>query len=183
MLAKLEGILFLCGDEGMLKDDIKKILQIDDLKLMELIKETELLCQDDKRGIEVKIFGDIVKFVTKKGNEEVYKQLVHTSAERPLTPTMLEALAIIAYNQPITRIEIDQIRGVSSFHLIRRLLMKELIEEAGRSTTPGRPIIYKTTSKFLDALGISSLNDLPIIEPIVAKDEIELFANKSNVTE
>jgi len=76
----------------------------------------------------------------------------------------LETLAIIAYNQPITRVEIDNLRGVGSAHIVRRLVAKGLIKEAGKSTMPGRPNLYRTTSDFLDYFGLATINDLPEIE-------------------
>ncbi len=178
MIAVLEGILFLCGDEGIVKEELKKVLVIEEKELNGLIASLKKECDDEKRGIELVEYGDILKFVTKKNNEEFYRKLVENTIDRPLTPAMLEALAIIAYNQPITRTEIDQLRGVASFHLIRRLLLKELIYEADRSTAPGRPIIYKTTSKFLDAIGVKSLEDLPPVEDLTEKEELDLFAKK-----
>ena len=92
----------------------------------------------------------------------------------------LETLAIIAYNQPITRIELDQIRGVNNVHMIRKLAAKGLIKEVGKSTLAGRPNLYATTSEFLDYFGLSSISDLPTIiskEEPTTEDETELFTS------
>ena len=178
MIATLEGILFLCGDEGIRREELKQVMQINDEELVQLVAKLSNLCLDQARGIQVAEYGDILKFITKPGNEEFYKKLVQVDIDRPITPTMLEMLAIIAYNQPITRMEIDQLRGVSSFHVLRKLLIKELVSEKERSNTPGRPILYQTTSKFLDALGINSLDQLPTIKEFTANEELDLFNNK-----
>lgn len=183
MLAKLEGILFLCGDEGISIKELTNILETNEEQLNETILELQNSCENENRGIKPQIFGDIVKFITKKEHEKTYEKLVESDISKPLTQTTLEVLAIIAYNQPITRAEIDEIRGVSSAHIIRQLVLRELINDAGRTDAPGRPIIYQTTSKFLDALGIKSLNQLPPLENIDSKDEIELFSQKINEKE
>ena len=87
-------------------------------------------------------------------------------------------LAIIAYNQPITRVEIDAMRGVSSNHIIRKLVAKGLVKEAGKSKMPGRPNLYRTTSEFLDCFGLASLNELPELEETVnEEEEKELFTS------
>ncbi len=180
MLAKLDGILFLCGDEGITREELKIILAIDDQQLDENITQIKEMCQSDERGIQVEEYGAVFKYVTKAGHEEIYKKLVQVDLQKPLTQSALEVLAIIAYNQPITRLEIDQLRGVSSAHLIRRLLLKELICEADRADTPGRPIIYKTTTQFLDALGIKDLNQLPAVKETLKEAEMALFSQKIN---
>ena len=96
-----------------------------------------------------------------------------------MSQAALETLAIIAYNQPITRVEIDELRGVSNVHILRKLLAKGLIKEAGKSTLPGRPNLYATTSEFLDYFGLSSISDLPTIinEPVEEDEEKELFSS------
>ncbi len=180
MIDALEGVLFLCGDEGITKEELKKIFEIKDQELSERIAEIKEMCLDDKRGIQIEEYGEILKFVTKPKNEDIYKKLVQVDIERPLTQTALEVLAIVAYNQPITRLEVDELRGVASSHLLRKLLIKELIYEADRAETPGKPIIYRTTSQFLDALGISNLDQLPAITEIEKQEEMELFSKKIN---
>ena len=96
-----------------------------------------------------------------------------------LTQSNLETLAIIAYNQPITRSQIEEVRGVSSTHIIRKLLIRNLIQEVGRSELPGRPILYGTSDFFLDYFGISSLEQLPVIETEeIVEEEKNLFDSK-----
>ncbi len=180
MRAALDGILFLRGDCGITKDEAQEILQIDEEQLRQLINTLKEECQSSEKGIKLVEHGEILKYITKEENADIYERLVQNEMAKPLTQAALEVLAIIAYNQPITRLEIDEIRGVSSAHLIRRLLLKDLIYEAERSNAPGRPIIYCTTSQFLDALGLQSLDDLPKIDSEDHREEIELFAQKVN---
>lgn len=179
MIAPIEGILYLCGEEGISKNDLKKILNISDQELEEAIFELKKIYDDDSRGIKIEFYGDCLKLVTKVEYCDIFSKLVEVDANKPLSTSALEVLAIVAYNQPITRIKIDEVRGVNSHHMVRKLLLKELIEETGRSNLPGRPILYKTTVKFLDCLGIKDLNELPNIE-IQDKDieESELFSSK-----
>ena len=100
-------------------------------------------------------------------------------ANNTLSNSALETLAIIAYNEPITRIQVDEIRGVQTGQLIRKLVAKGLIKEAGRSELPGRPILYKTTSEFLDYFGLSTIDDLPKIRiKEVINDEVDLYNSK-----
>ena len=95
-----------------------------------------------------------------------------------LSQAALEVLAIVAYNQPITRIEIEELRGVSCSHIIRKLLAKGLLKEAGKSDMPGRPNLYKTTSEFLDYFGLATINDLPDIKiEHSEEDDTELFTS------
>ena len=91
-----------------------------------------------------------------------------------------EVLAIVAYNQPITRIEIDEIRGVSCTHVIRKLIAKGLLKESGKSDMPGRPNLYRTTSEFLDYFGLASRDELPKFETIVEEinDSVDLYDSK-----
>jgi len=180
MLAKIDGILFLCGDSGIEREELKKILNLTDQELNDNLKKLKEICADDNRGIQVEEYGNIFKYVTKVGHEETYQKLVEVDLQKPLTPAALEVLAIIAYNQPITRLEIDELRGATSAHLIRTLLLKELIYEADRADKPGRPIIYQTTTQFLDALGIKDLNQLPTIETPPENADINLFSSKIN---
>ena len=97
-----------------------------------------------------------------------------------LSNSALETLAIIAYNEPITRVEVDEIRGVQTGQLIRKLVAKGLIKEDGRSNLPGRPILYKTTSEFLDYFGLKSISELPEIKmPEINKDDdVSLYETK-----
>jgi len=180
LLGVLEGILFVVGDEGITLDKICEILEINLEEAKKLLLELKKTYENDDRGIRISYLGDTFKLTTKKEHQEYYKKLVETS-DNTLSPSALEVLAIVAYNQPITRIEIDELRGVSSTYVLRRLVAKGLLKEAGKSTMPGRPNLYKTTSDFLDYFGLASLSDLPVIDNTKYKDnneeEKELFTS------
>lgn len=108
---------------------------------------------------------------TKEEHKEYFQKLLESPKNNVLSPQALETLAIIAYNEPITRMQIDEYRGVDSIYVLRRLLAKGLVKECGRSDLPGRPILYKTTDEFLDYFNLSSKDDLPKIELLEEKDE------------
>ncbi len=179
LLGVLEGILFVVGDEGI---TLSKICEIMDISLEEaknLLKELRSTYENNARGIRISYLGDAFKLTTKQEHKEYYKKLVENPENNLLSSSALEVLAIVAYNQPITRVEIDEMRGVSSSHMVRRLVAKGLLKEAGKSTMPGRPNLYKTTSDFLDYFGLATLSDLPEInmtkkEP---EEEKELFTS------
>lgn len=141
------------------------------LKLKESYESTD-------RGIRISYLGDAFKLTTKEEHKEYYQKLIENPETNTLSPSSLEVLAIIAYNQPITRIEIDTMRGVNSNHIIRKLVAKGLIKEAGKSKMPGRPNLYRTTSEFLDCFGLSSLSELPELEnEKEIEPESELFTS------
>lgn len=163
-LGILEGILFVVGDEGINLKNLCEIMNISMDEAKELLLKLKESYESDDRGIRISYLGDAFKLTTKECHKEYYQKLVENPDTNTLSPSALEVLAIIAYNQPITRVEIDTMRGVSSNHIIRKLVAKGLIKEAGKSKMPGRPNLYRTTSEFLDCFGLSSLNELPEIE-------------------
>lgn len=178
MRAILEGLLFISGDDGITKDKIIDILGIDSNQLNELINELGKEYESTNHGIRIEEINDKIRFVTKVEYKDYYQKLVDVDSDM-LTNATLETLAIIAYNQPIVRSQIDEIRGVDSSYHLRKLLLKELIEEKGRSELPGRPILYGTTDRFLDHFGLHSLNELPsITETTDIDEEIDLFDTK-----
>lgn len=175
----LEGILFVVGDEGITLQKICEILEISMDEAKELLKELKSTYESEDRGIRISYLGDAFKLTTKKEHQDYYKKLVENPDNNLLSPAALEVLAIVAYNQPITRVEIDEMRGVSSVHMLRRLVAKGLLKEAGKSTMPGRPNLYRTTSDFLDYFGLASISDLPTIDMGKYNDngEKELFTS------
>lgn len=170
----LEGILFVVGDEGI---TLKKICEIMEISIEEakiLLKELKISYENEERGIRISYLGDAFKLTTKQEHKDFYKKLVENPENNLLSAQALEVLAIVAYNQPITRVEIDEMRGISSGHMIRRLVAKGLLKEAGKSTMPGRPNLYRTTSDFLDYFGLATLEDLPVIEKNLNEEKEEL---------
>lgn len=176
-LGVLEGILFVVGDEGITLNQICEILEINMDDAKELLKDLKQTYETEDRGIRISYLGDAFKLTTKKEHKEYYQKLIESPGSNTLSPTALETLAIIAYNQPITRVEVDEMRGVGSTWIVRKLVAKGLIKEAGKSTMPGRPNLYKTTSEFLDYFGMATIDDLPEIKPTekTPEKETELF--------
>lgn len=176
--AILEGLLFVVGDEGLNFEEIKTILEVDDQQLQNIIAKLQEDYQSSERGIDLANLGNRLKLITKKEHKEYLQRLVNISSEESLSEAALETLAIIAYNQPVTRITVDEIRGVSSAHMVRKLVYKNLICEVGRSESAGRPILYGTTALFLDYFGLQSIEELPTLE-IQQNDSItELYDSK-----
>ena len=173
----LEGILFVVGDEGITLNQVCDILEIKIEAAKELLKELQATYETDDRGIRISYLGDAFKLTTKKEHKEYYQKLIENPESNTLSNSALETLAIIAYNQPITRIEIDEMRGVGSTWIVRKLVAKGLIKEAGKSTMPGRPNLYRTTSDFLDYFGLATISDLPNIASTerTHEEEKELF--------
>lgn len=162
--AVLEGLLFLSGSEGLTFEQIKNILEVDDMKGKELIGQLNNEYKSHERGIKLELLGGAFKLTTKKEHKPYFEKMLSTESNSELSEAALETLAIIAYNQPITRNQIDEIRGVSSTHILRKLLIKNLIQDCGRSDLPGKPILYSTTPHFLDYFGLSSISELPPLE-------------------
>ncbi|MBQ8193634.1 MAG: SMC-Scp complex subunit ScpB [Bacilli bacterium] len=179
LLGVLEGILFVVGDEGVTLKQVCDILNIEMEEAKNLLMELKATYDNDARGIRISYLGDAFKLTTKKEHKEYYQKLIENPESNTLSQAALETLAIIAYNQPITRVEIDEMRGVNNIHMIRKLLAKGLIKEAGKSTLAGRPNLYATTSEFLDYFGLSSISELPTVikEEEKEDDEKELFTS------
>ena len=176
--AVLEGLLFVAGDDGITLDKLAEIMEINKDDVSKLLEELGDDCKNESRGVQIKKFGNLYKFVTKEEHSKYYKKLVDEDISDSLSNSALEILAIVAYNQPITRVTIDEIRGVSCAHIVRKLVMKNLIKEVGRSELPGRPLLYGVTDQFLDYFGLKSLDDLPEIKVETESGEKELFDSK-----
>ena len=164
----LEAILFAVGEEGLSKEEISNALEIDE---EEVEREIETLQkQYENRAIEVKLLGNKYKLVTKEEYKDYIKKISDEIGNN-LSKSALETLAIIAYNEPITRVQIDDIRGVNSSIMLRNLRAKGFIEDVGKSDLPGKPTLYKTTNYFLDYFNLSSRDDLPKL----TDEEIEVL--------
>ncbi len=166
-LAVLEGLLFVVGDEGLTLNQVMEILEIEKEEATELIHQLQEKYDQETSGIRIHFLGNTFKLTTKKEHREYFQKLIETEESNVLSQAALETLAIIAYNQPITRIEVDEIRGVSSSQMIRKLVAKGLLKESGRSEAVGRPILYQTTSEFLDYFGLATIEDLPKMEEFI----------------
>ena len=176
----LEGLLFVVGDDGLTFEQIMDALEVDLDTAKELVLELKREYESDRHGIQISILGDKLKLTTKKEHKDYYMKLIENKETNSLSPQALETLAIIAYNEPVSVQDIDNIRGVNSREMVRRLLAKGFLKEVGRSDAPGRPIIYATTSDFLDYFGLSSKEELPKfeIEENVIDEDTNLYDSK-----
>ena len=175
----LEGLLFLVGEEGLSIENIKTILEIKEEEIIKLLKELKEDYKSETRGITLQKLGGLYKLTTKKEHKKYYTKLVELDNIKNLSQSALETLAIIAYNEPITRAEVDELRGVGSTQMIRNLIAKDLIKEVGKSDKLGRPYLYGITSAFLDYFGLDSKDSLPKIEEIkIQEEEVDLYNSK-----
>lgn len=178
MKSVLEGLLFIVGNEGLSIDEISSIIELSKEETKELILKLQNDYENDDRGIELKKLGEKYKLTTKEKNKKYYQKLTEVSDVRKLSQSALETLAIIAYNEPITRLEVDELRGVSSSQMIRSLIAKDFVKELGRKDVAGKPILYGITKEFLDYFGLSSKDELPKFEETKNDDEVELYNSK-----
>ncbi|MBQ1477764.1 MAG: SMC-Scp complex subunit ScpB, partial [Erysipelotrichaceae bacterium] len=156
MEAIVEGLLYIVGDEGVRADQIARAID-------KSVEDTEVILQNIQRkyasdlfGIELVDYGHSYKFISKKAVFPYAQELFHTAKPNTLSQSALETLAIIAYKQPITRVEIEELRGVGADMMLRKLMARNLIREAGRSEAPGRPILYDVTEEIRDTIKLYS---------------------------
>ncbi|MBQ8192956.1 MAG: SMC-Scp complex subunit ScpB [Bacilli bacterium] len=160
----VEGLLYVQGDLGLTIKQIEDILEIDEEEAKKIVLNLKSYYDENKRGLRINFLGNTIKLTTREEHREYYQKLLEEPTSNNLSQSALETLAIIAYNEPITRGSVDELRGVDSSYVMRRLLAKGLIKECGKSDLPGRPILYKTTDDFLDYFGLASKEELPNIE-------------------
>jgi len=179
-LGILEGLLFAVGEEGLSLDQMEHMIELGTVEILTLIGELRARYEGEGHGFALVELAGVYKLVTKKEHAEFFKKLLNNPNQKTLSNAALEVLAIVAYKQPITRHEIEAVRGVSNDQILKKLLAFSLIEEAGRLDAPGRPLIFKTTNEFLDYFGIKTIEELPIIdfESEDFSQEIDLFSSK-----
>jgi len=168
-MGQLEALLFAAG-EPLGVPQLAELLGINKPQTWELLGELQKEYSMEKRGLELREVAEGWQLCTKACHHEAILQLADTQ-ELKLTNASMETLAIIAYRQPVTRAEMEAIRGVQVDGVVNNLLEWELIAEAGRKETAGRPILYKTTKKFLEVFGLKTLKDLPAMPDILAEEE------------
>ena len=168
----IESLLFVSGEPLALKD-ICRIVEEDFKYVEDLMRELmNIYNGDSSRGIKIISLNGTYQLVTKTKNSEYVQKLLKKNVRQSLSQASLESLAIICYKQPITRVEIDEIRGVISESAIHRFVDKNLVEETGRLEVPGRPILYGTTDEFLRHFALNDLGDLPSIELFEENNEV-----------
>jgi segregation and condensation protein B len=168
--AVIEALLFAAGEEGLTYKQLADVLDVEEGRVYELIQRAKDMYDVEERGIMIVEMAGTLQLATKKQCAPYLQKLVESPTTSSLSQAALETLAIIAYRQPITRAEIEHIRGVKSDKPLQTLLGKALIKEVGRAEGTGRPILYGTTKEFLDYFGLKTLDELP---PLPEWDEQE----------
>lgn len=180
-LGILESLLFAAGDEGLSLKQIGEAMGVSEENSFQLLDALKNRYEEDEaRGVTIVAFAETYQLVTKKEFSDYLKKLVESPSTSSLSQAGLETLAIIAYKQPITRVEIEVIRGVKTERPIQTLVSKGLIKEVGRAEGTGRAKLYGTTSEFLDYFGLKDLQELPALEENsndshAEEDEADLF--------
>lgn len=164
MMAIVEAILFIAGEPVSVRN-IAEVLEVDIDTARHIMDKMIEAYTSQCRGLQVIKLNDAYQLVTRPEYGEYIRRFTGASKEQPLSRACLETLAIIAYNQPVTKSDIEQLRGVKCDHALAVLLEKNLIREVGRLDTPGKPKLYGTTEVFLKSFGLSSIEDLPPLEP------------------
>ena len=187
-LGVVESLLFAVGDDGVSLEQLEYVLECSEDEVLFLLKLLKQRYRKGGSGFDLIEVGSVYKLTTKKDHAVYLRRLVQNPNQRGLTSAALEVLAIIAYKQPITRQEVEHIRGSNSENVLRRLLTFALIEEAGRLEAPGRPMLYQTAEGFLDHFGIKTLEELPDLpdldeEYVNKEDETELFTSNQTETQ
>lgn len=180
--AVVEGLLFAAGDEGLNKRQIKTVLEIDNETIDHIMEELNYDYERGDRGIMLVEAKGNFHLATKPEHTSYFQKMMESPQASKLSQAALETLAIIAYNQPITRTEIEDVRGVKSDRPVQTLLSRALIEEVGRKEGVGRPVMFGTSVDFLTYFGLRSIDELPPLpEDITASDvteEADLFFNQ-----
>ena len=172
--AIIEAILFTMGNSVELPR-IAAAIEHDEETTKRLLHTMMDRYQEDDRGIQIIELDNSFQMCTKKEMYEYLIRVANTPKKQVLTDVLLETLSIIAYKQPVTKMEIEKIRGVKSDHAVNKLVEYNLVCEAGRLDAPGRPILFATTEEFLRCFGVSSLEELPLIK----QDRLEEFKQEA----
>lgn len=159
--ALIEGILFVFGEEGVTLQQFSEALSIEATHIQSLLDEMKSSYLNENYGFELVVVQDRYKLISKPAVHDSIQRILALSKSRQLSQSALETLAIIAYRQPITRSDIEEIRGVGCELMLKKLQSIDLIREAGRSEAVGRPILYEVTEEFLDVFKLMDLNQLP----------------------
>lgn len=164
-IAELEALLYVAGDNGLSIQNLCEILQITKVELNNLtFKLKNKLSQDNETGLQIVQVNNLYKLTTNAKVSTIIEKYFAKDLTKSLSQSALEILSIVAYRQPITRIEIDEIRGVNSSGALQTLVWRDLIKVDGKKDAPGHPNLYVTTNYFLQYFELESLADLPLIE-------------------
>ena len=162
--AAVEAILFAVGG-SVETSRLASALELETGEMRDILRRMELRYEEEDRGIRLVELEDAWQLCTKREHYDELIRIVKQPKRYTLTEVLLETLSIVAYKQPVTRLEIEKIRGVKSDHAVNRLVEYNLICEVGRLDAPGRPLLFGTTEEFLRSFGVQSLDDLPVVAP------------------
>ena len=177
LTAPLEAVLFAAGSNGLTTDELAHILELSVAETTEVCQKLQEVLSKRQSGIMLVELAGTWQLATRPDYISYLRRMATSPSSGSLSAAALEALAIVAYKQPITRAEIEAIRGVQSDRAVHTLVHRQLIHEIGRQDSPGRPILYGTTDHFLQTFGLRSLKDLPPLppEPENASADLSLF--------
>lgn len=172
--AVIEAVLFTMG-EAVELDRIAAVIEHDVNTTRNIIRTMMDKYEQEDRGIQIVELDGAFQMCTKIETYDSLVRIAHIPKKHILTDVLLETLSIVAYKQPITKAEIEAIRGVKSDHAVNKLVEYQLVEEVGRLDAPGRPILFGTSEEFLRSFGIGSLDELPVMNP----DKLENFKEEA----
>ena len=167
--AVIEAVLFAMGDSVEI-GKLVHVLELDETQIRSVIAEMNDMYEKSDRGIYIAELENSFQLCTKPEMYEYLIKVAKTPKKFVLTDTLLETLSIIAYKQPVTKLEIEKIRGVSCEHAVNRLLEFSLITEVGRLDAPGRPLLFGTTEEFLRSFGVKSIEELPKLNAVQVEE-------------
>jgi len=170
LMTVIEAILFVAGEPVTLSD-LQTALEVSPLELDSALNTLESEYDYNRRGIRLKRFGEHIQLATRAEYAPYVERLLQPVQKQSLSQAAMETLAVVAYRQPVTKAEVEAIRGVKCDYSIQSLVHKGLIVEVGRKEAIGRPILYGTTDAFLSHFGIISLQDLPLLSEKPAEEE------------
>lgn len=186
LLSRIEALLFVAGDEGMTVKQLAQYIEVEPMDieagLSELLSHYN---EEEMRGITLKQLAGTYQLTTKPEVTDTLKKLIENPTNQVLTAASLEVLAIIAYKQPITRAEVEDLRGVKSERPIAKLVSRALVQEVGRAEGTGRAILYGTTKEFLNYFGLKNIKELPPLPEEVDQEDdqpTDLFLTKFQET-
>lgn len=174
--AVIEGILFTLGSQVEIKK-LSEVAEVSEEEVLKAVNKLEEKYKRDDSGVMLLRINDSIQLCTKTELYDYLVKVAHAKKSFSLSDSALETLSIIAYKQPVTRLQIEHIRGVSCAHSIDKLLEYELIQELGRLNAPGRPLLFGTTDEFLRSFGVKSLEDLPELN----EDRMENFRAEAEI--
>ncbi|WP_059052441.1 SMC-Scp complex subunit ScpB [Paenibacillus senegalimassiliensis] len=169
----IEGLLFLAGEEGLSLKQLAEVTEQRQDVITDALLDMKNSFKRTGRGLQIVQIAGHYQLATLPDHAPYFERLAYSPSRSSLSQAALETLSIVAYRQPITRVEIEEIRGVKSERAIHSLVNKDLIEEVGRAEAIGRPILYGTTKAFLDYFGLAGLKDLPDLADYESTDQLE----------